>query len=170
MTLHEAAATFIGQEEIPENQGFRDPTFHALMKRVGWYKPLAWCAFFVKACFAVCSDAGVALVNLVSPSAVKTFRAYEKAGRTYKTEPIPGDLAVWQKYKNGKPTPFGHIGVVAPLPEKVKESYLPFACIEGNTDEAGGREGDQVALKIRSRSFAKKINGLVLLGFCKTAL
>lgn len=171
MSLQAIAAEFIGQREIPENKGFEDKDFHKLMQRTGWRKPLAWCAYFVKACLLVAKERGEVYADLVSPSAVSTYNAYRKAGRVYAVSPRPGDLVVWQKYANGKPTQYGHIGVVAdPRPIAASEGVDGFWTIEGNTDESGSREGDCVAYKLRKLSYAKKANGLVLLGFCRTGM
>jgi hypothetical protein len=170
MTLQQIAESFIGQKEIPDNQGFTDPAFQKLMKRTGWRKPLAWCAYFVKACMITAKDAGITFVDMVSPSAVSTFNAYKRAGRVYFNNPLPGDLAVWQKYANGKPTQFGHIAIITGPRPVVGSTVGLFPTVDGNTDEAGTREGDCVARKERPLTFVKRTNGLVLLGFCKTGM
>jgi len=170
MSLQAIASEYIGQEELPgANVGFKDKDFHAAMKQVGWRKGLAWCAYFVMRAIRTAHERGEVYANLVSPSAVATYNAYKRAGRVIRV-PKPGSLAVWQNYKGGMAQSTGHIGIVAD-PRPVAGSAVDvFWSIEGNTNEAGGREGDCVALKTRPLSFAKKTNGLVLLGFCDTEM
>ena len=69
-------------------------------------------------------------------------------------------LLIWQKYKNGVATAYGHAAIV----EYWNESFV--FTVDGNTNDKGGREGYIVADdKKRSRSFTKRKNGLVLKGF-----
>ena len=169
MSLQAIASEYVGQKEIPGNAGFVDPLFQRAMQLVEWKKGQAWCAYFVRLCLRTAHDRGEVYADLVSPSAVATYNAYRKAGRAIRV-PKPGSLAVWQNYKGMMPQATGHIGIVAD-PRPVAGSAVDvFWSIEGNTNEAGGREGDCVALKTRPLSFAKKTNGLVLLGFCDTEM
>lgn len=170
MRLNEIARRFIGQMEVGQNDGFKDPAFLALMLRTGWRKGLYWCAFFVKACVITAMDEGIRFVDLISPSAVQTWNFFRKAGRTYQGIPTPGDLAVWQHYDAGRPTSQGHIGIVEDPQPVVGATVNVFHCIEGNGSVAGSRNGDRVALKERRIDYSKKQHGLVLLGFCKTNL
>lgn len=64
------------------------------------------------------------------------------------TKPMPGDLIIWQRYVNGKPTSAGHVGII--------EQVLPnghFVTIEGNTSPTADvieRDGDGVYRKTRT--------------------
>ena len=53
-TLYNEASTFVGQEEIRGNLGFKDKTFLSLMQAVGWRKTEAWCMYFVKIYGKIC--------------------------------------------------------------------------------------------------------------------
>lgn len=57
----------------------------------------------------------------------------------------------------------GHIGIVA----TVSPNGGHFTAIEGNTNEAGGREGDCVAEKTRRIEWLSRPSGLNLLGFVR---
>jgi hypothetical protein len=159
-SLAAIARRYVGQREKPGNSGFHDANFERSMQFNGWRKGLSWCAFFVRLCVREAS-----LRDLTSPSAVATFRAYAKAGLTGR-EPRPDSIAVWQKFSDGKATVFGHVGIVEKVAVPLENGVQTFACIEGNTDGSGGREGDGVYVKTRKVSFAPVRNGLVLLGFC----
>lgn len=166
MTTTEVMLSFVGQKEIPPNMGFVDKAFEAMMRSVGWVPRWAWCALLVK----LGLKKSGATPNLVLPGAVRTYRAYEKAGRTTKV-PVSGCIGAYALYKNGKPHPdgLGHLVWVT--------AYAPgsdaFATVEGNTESDernadGTRDGDMCALKKRRLTFdiPKGGNGLRLLGFC----
>lgn len=44
----EVAKSYVGQEEISGNMGFKDFDFNKQMKAVGFYLGAPWCAFFAK--------------------------------------------------------------------------------------------------------------------------
>lgn len=160
-SLANTARRYVGQSEKPGNSGFSDPAFEAAMKAAGWRKGQAWCAYFVRHCVRTAG-----YVDHTSPGAVQTYRNYEKRKMTG-NEPRVGAIAVWQLYKDGKPVirngmyP-GHVGIV----ERVAEDGKTMSTIEGNTDAAGSREGDGVAVKIRYTNVRPVQNGLRLVGFC----
>ncbi|MBQ3691086.1 MAG: hypothetical protein II937_14655 [Bacteroidales bacterium] len=56
------AEKWVGQEEIENNQGFKDKNFEKKLAAIGWYKPLPYCAAFVKV-----------VLLAVSKGAAKTF-------------------------------------------------------------------------------------------------
>lgn len=62
-------------------------------------------------------------------------------------DPIPGCLVIWQYWKDGRPTPQGHVGIVVSVFDQNIET------VEGNTSGATSieREGDVVARKFRRR-------------------
>ena len=70
------AFSFIGQKEIPGNQGFVDPKFEDLMKLTGWKKSQAWCAYFAE---LVWTATGVSGVRNFSGSAVQTWNNFKNA-------------------------------------------------------------------------------------------
>lgn len=157
--------TLIGMSEDPKlgnNQGFKDKGFEKEMRNVGWIPGYSWCCLLM----ALCAKHGLPhlwekLRKLFNPGVLKTFQNFQKAGYVVSKVPTPGALAFWQHYKNGKPTPQGHIGAVCE--DGITEET--FRSLEGNTDVAGSRDGGTTAIKTRKLDFSKKTNGLVLLGF-----
>ena len=160
------ANKYIGQEEIRGNKGFKDIEFNRLMDAVGHEKGQAWCAYFAELVWKEAYQNWDAtlfsrLDKLFSASAVTTFRNFHKTKDfTTPRKPSPGCLAIWQKYKDGKAHWSGHIGVVDTVNKNIS-----FTCIEGNTNEDGGREGYMVGKKNRIIDFEEKQNALVLIGF-----
>ena len=101
------------------------------------------------------------LNKLITPSTQTTWQNFEndKSGK-FKTgkEAKKGAIVIWQRYKNGVPEWKGHAGIV----QRVNKDN--FETIEGNTNDAGGREGYIVAEKTRTYDW-DTINGLRLKGF-----
>lgn len=148
------AASYIGQKEKPNNSGFVDPVFESKMRRLArFYTGAPWCAFFAELVWIEAEQDA----TLILPSAVGTM--VEASGRgNWHTTAVPGAVAVWRKFEGGNKTNQGHVAIV--------ESVAPdgFTTIEGNTNAAGGREGDTVARKQRSYSWHNE-SGLRLMGF-----
>jgi hypothetical protein len=158
------AKEFVGQEEIPGNKGFKDKDFDALIRHFTTFKNgHAWCVYFCWLCwqlsYADFSESFEIAKAEFSGGAVRTFRHFREIGWTSKTPQI-GSIAIWQKYKYGKKTAYGHAAIV----EFWDEKYI--FTVDGNTNDKGGREGYIVADgKKRSKSFEPRKNGLVLKGF-----
>lgn len=159
--IRQVALAYVGKTETAGNSGFADPAFQRKMQAVGWQKGFAWCAFFAELCWAESYKALQpekldAVTKLFSGSAVATFTNFKNAG--YKTDAVPnvGDLVVW-RYGNGWQ---GHIGVVVSVDGKGG-----FQSVEGNTNNAGGREGVMVAIKKRKTGEPFKAKGLNIVGF-----
>ena len=96
----------------------------------------------------------------MGPQAVQTYKNFTRGGGYLENNlPKVGNLVIWQMQKDGKPQWQGHAGIVY----KVKSTW-EFESIEGNTNEAGSREGVTVAIK--DRKILKDVpNGLKVLGF-----
>jgi hypothetical protein len=100
MTLTEnivaIAKSYAGQEEIRENQGFKDPAFQTKMVSVGWYKGAPWCAFLAKLiwqeAFAISDTVGSGLVKkYANGSATQTYQNYAKSAEFHVSKtPIVG--------------------------------------------------------------------------------
>ena len=157
----------IGQQEIKGNQGFKDPDFDKDMRDLGRFQNgWAWCVCFCEMVwkkafkdFNVNDDIYNEMARLITPGAVKTMRNFVKSeGWTVSQIPTIGGIAIWQKYKNGKPTTQGHAAIV------LDSNETNVITIDGNTNDQGGREGYIVAEKSRRMNFGEK-SGLVLLGF-----
>lgn len=156
------AESFVGQQEIKGNEGFKNPKFQKLMESVGWVRSHAWCAYFGELCWTLSikddQDTLKLIEKLFSGSAIRTLQKFEDAGFQRSSKPIAGSIAIWQTRKNGIKMSTGHVGVVVSSDEKT------FTTIEGNTNAGGGREGEVVAKKVRPFNW-DVYSGLELQGF-----
>lgn len=167
------AESHIGYREFPGNQGFKDPVFDNMMRSVGFKNGWAWCALFAEACWAIPTYSGkskvfVSISDNFSANAVRSFENFQND----QTElfsiiksgiPSPGDVVIWEKRSQGDPVKngiwtIGHAGIV----QSAEEGF--FKSIEGNSNDAGGREGIEVAVKTRKYNYFDK-HGLCLKGF-----
>jgi hypothetical protein len=160
------ARKYIGEREIPNNQGFIDAVFQQKIEVCGWNIGQAWCAYFFEMVMKEAYPELFAdLDKLCNASAVVTYRNFLRADKFIcNKNPLPGCGIVWQTYKDNKPFWTGHMGIV--------DKLLPegnFYSIEGNSNSQGGREGIEVATKLRTLKFepTNKPDELVLLGFIK---
>jgi len=159
----EIAKRYIGQQEIRGNKGFVDLDFQSKIGEMGWEVGQAWCMYF---CELVWKEAysdydGMVdfLDKLFSAGAVKTFNNFKCSDFMISRDPVPGAIIIWQTYKNGGFYWTGHGGIyISPM----NASY--FHTVEGNTNASGGREGIEVANKVRVLDFDIRA-GLVLRGF-----
>jgi hypothetical protein len=163
----QVASSYVGQEEISGNKGFKNPLFQKKIQACGWKMGHSWCAYFTelvwKEAFGKSHPLYNTLDRLFSPSAIGTYSNMkgaigDKNIPTFKTgiKPKVGALAVW-RLGNGWQ---GHIGIVESVIDNKK-----FGTIEGNTNSSGSREGIEVARKIRSLGEIYKLKGLNLIGF-----
>jgi hypothetical protein len=156
------AKSYVGQEEIPENAGFKNPSFEAKMKAVGWYKGAPWCAFLAKLiwteAFALADTSASALIRKYSNgSATDTYHNYAASKEFHVQQtPVVGAVVIW-KEGNG---PSGHAGVVT----RVIDEHT-IETVEGNTNTNGSREGYIAAVKIRKIGQPFNPHGLNLVGF-----
>lgn len=163
------ALMFKGIKEIGDNEGWErvyfsklGKTFLQLMQWVGWKIGRAWCVYFGKLLWKLAYGnhfLAKELDKLFTPNAVKTWNNFKGSDFVCSDTPDNGALAIWQLYKNGKPTKYGHLGTVISYDSKV------FNTIDGNTSGEDKRDGDEVGENswILNRPF--KNNGLNLLGF-----
>jgi len=160
----ETSLKYVGEKELNGNVFDPNSDFGKKLHSVGQKDGESWCAYFTEMVFKEAFPAKAAeLDKLFSASAVQTFKNFTHPikGKGYSQNHIPavGNLVIWQKYVNGQPTWQGHAGIVS----KVISTW-EFESIEGNTNEAGSREGNTVAIKQR-KVLAKVDNGLKVLGF-----
>jgi hypothetical protein len=146
------AKKYIGQKEKPGNDFDTDTPLGKIIKEAGQKDGEAWCCYFQEAIFVE------TLRALFSASTVQTFQNFKNAGYEIHDVPKVGTLVIWQSYKDGKPIWSGHAGLVT----KVNPDGS-FVTIEGNTTEAGSREGTSVQEKVRKN--VRVENGLNILGF-----
>lgn len=157
------AKSYVGQEEIRENQGFKDKAFEVKMKDVGWYKNAPWCAFLAKViwqdAFSTLDPKGMLLVKKYSNgSAIDTYHKYAKSKEFHVTQtPSIGCLVIWLE---GNSSTIGHAGIVI---EVINATTIKT--VEGNTNTDGSREGYLAAIKTRTIHLPHSSAGLNLVGF-----
>ena len=154
--IKHTALSYVDKEEVKGNQGFKDQVFENLMKKIGWELGDAWCAYFVELAWFM---SGISEDDLFSGGAVKTWNNFDKS-EDYTCNQIPevGSIMIMQRYKNGLPDWRGHAGVVVAI------QGGQIVTVEGNTNSKGGREGIEVALKIRALNVDNN-HGLRMRGF-----
>ncbi|WP_099766419.1 CHAP domain-containing protein [Chryseobacterium sp. 52] len=138
----QTAITQIGKQENPPGSNWGEPV-KTYLSSVGIGFPAAWCMAFVYWCFSEASK------NLKVPNtAIKTggvLAAWNKADKKIKSS-IPTIGAVFiMDFGKGN----GHTGLV----ENFDNQYI--YTIEGNTNDAGSREGIKVLRKKRLRTTIK---------------
>lgn len=155
----EIAKKYVGQKELSGNVFKDDTELGRKLHEAGQKNGEAWCAYLQEAIFCEAfPEKNKDLRKLFSASAVQTYKNFKESGEyDCHDKPRVGDLVIWQKYAEGKPTWQGHAGIVTRVEGDV------FHTIEGNTNSSGGREGDSVAEKTRKKAF--QVNGLNVLGF-----
>jgi len=159
--------TFLGQQELTGNSGFRSETLERLMSQVGWNKGDAWCVYFAKMVWydMVPRAYRPIILKKISGNSQQAYKnAQEDTTGVLKVSKYPkkGDIVIWQYFKGGVGQWKGHAGIVQ------KIGANSFFTIEGNTNDVGGREGYTVAEKERGYDF-KKNDGLRLKGFISFA-
>jgi hypothetical protein len=129
---------------------------------MGWQVDWAYCAIFAKLCtFEYLSQFNSPKIDdlkpLFSPMAVVTYSWFKKAGFTSEI-PTGNSLVVWQHIENGEPQQTGHMAILKKL------EYPDLITIDGNTNQAGSREGDGIYEK--RRTIKENVStGLKFLGF-----
>jgi hypothetical protein len=172
LTLSQVAERYIGKTETPNNSGFKDKTFEARMKAVGWLKSQAWCAYFAELCVVEWAreigrkDIAALATKLFSGGSTATFKnmdIYAKANpkgilKVSTKQPVGVDFVVIFRHGTGWT---GHtaVGIAGTTPP------ASFKTVEGNTNDAGGREGIEVARKKRNPNAPFSAKGLNIVGY-----
>lgn len=112
-----------------------------------------WCMAFVQYCLKQVDSAYAEINTSATKHKLKKgehcMTVWEKSPQNCRSnKPQKGYVAIWQYYKDGKPTPSGHTGIVT----GIDNTHGVFSTIEGNTSDSASvdREGDGVFAKIRS--------------------
>lgn len=132
--LTAARATLGVHEEGGNNRGPRIDEWNAAIP-----VPLGspWCASWVYGMHEIASQACATLNSCPrTAGALKLWHLAQESAR--RPLPAPGDVFVLD---TGDPGGFGHVGIV----ELVTPDGETIVTIEGNTNAAGSREGNQVA-------------------------
>jgi hypothetical protein len=112
-------------------------------------KGYAWCAAFVKWCYLKSNVASASSINAMALSVNKAERHVYFKNKILK-EPQPGDAFTLYYAHLGR---IGHTGF---FDRRINNNI--YRTVEGNTNEAGSREGDGVYAKIRSFKSTYSIN------------
>ncbi len=168
MTLQELivqkAKSYIGQEELPQNSGFKNSWFQNLMAKVGWQKFQSWCAYFAMdvwiEVFTVVQPDTVPLIKkYANGSSLQTYINFQKSKEFHvQQNPVPGAIVI---FRHGNSSTLGHEGIVT----TVDGDCGGFNFTSGNTSAAGSREGTIVADKHQKLNLPFNPNGLNILGF-----
>lgn len=135
----EKAVSYIGQEEIGNNMGWKDKAFEASMKAIGWMYGWAWCMSSVRLVYletsrefyGINSLEYIDLKSMLSHSVIRTYRNIKESSRwIIQLDPVPGGIILWD-YGKGK----GHCGIFSTHIGKLS------IVLEGNTNKKGQREG-----------------------------
>jgi hypothetical protein len=143
------------------------------MTRSGWRKGWPWCASWAREVWIhAYQQKGASAATLegiskiLGPSAMTTYENAKKSSLVeVNSLPAPGAITIW---RHGLIGWTGHAGIVVAWKDEWLDLYAGgprFNTIEGNTNDAGGREGYIVAMKSRPLDFSKKGGRLNLLGF-----
>lgn len=140
-TILAYASWYDGYKEKKGNSGFENADFEIEMKSVGWYFGAPWCMFFVfliwKKVFRKDAEALASILKTFNGSAKQTADRVKKEGYFETgTTPEAGAICIWL-LGNG---PSGHAGIVKKVEAKNNTMYN----VEGNTNNAGNREGEVV--------------------------
>jgi hypothetical protein len=137
MTLEEIYLSQIGvREATGKNDG---PEVEMYLHSVGKSKGLAWCSAFVAWCL---NEAEIKhTVNAWSPTS-ENRRNFVYRNQSFFKQPLPGDVFTifYPRLKR-----IGHTGFY-----HANQNESIIITVEGNTNEAGSREGDGVYKKYRS--------------------
>lgn len=133
--LHAAAAR-VGEREARHNSG---PWIDRFLAAVGLNPGYAWCASFVYWSLIVSGWPADRLPQRRKAAAVVNWRSWALQADLLTKTPRRGDLMLWVNADGMT----GHIGFVTSVNGRQVQT------IEGNTNEAGSREGDGVYRKTR---------------------
>ncbi len=128
------AKKYIGQQEKPDNIGFKDVNFQRQMSAIGWHSGQEWCAYFVKLVMMQVfknKHKQDILNRIMNGSSQITFENFKNNRGFWEVTqtPTPGAIINWKVLNSESavyPKGQGHFGIVY----KVKSNS--FIAIEGN--------------------------------------
>lgn len=164
------ARSYIGQDEIPPNMGFKDPIFDQKMRAIGFVNGYAWCSLFAKLvwleAFKDNTIRQAKIRRLCGPSTLGTYHNFAEAGGFIIDKlPAPGCIVVW-KHGTDPAAYLGHAGIVTQCVETTF-GLKGFASVEGNTSstDPNERNGGTTAEKIHGLDLPPNPHGLNLVAF-----
>lgn len=156
------AQSYLGQQEIQPNLGFKDSSFNTKMDNVGFYKGASWCGFFVMlVLFEAYADDPTVLEYLKKYCSASTLTMWQnfRASREVITGQVPklGSVCIWAEGSGHG----GHTGLVVWVSEDGKQ----FKTAEGNSNSSGSANGFEVAENLHNVGLPHRAFGLNVLGF-----
>lgn len=147
----ELVKTYRSQIGVRETTGHNDgEAVESYLAYVGFNKGASWCAAFVSWCHG---QVGVGNPRSAwSPSLFPPEKLIYSRGGINKRQSIPGDVFGIYYDNLGR---IGHVGFI----DGVKGNN--YITVEGNTNDAGSREGEGVYRKIRSKKTIYKISSFI---------
>jgi hypothetical protein len=136
----------VASETGGNNQNFTDPVLKQMLLKAGWKPSQAWCAYMVKGLLDSCDIpnkiTGWSPTSYNKSDVIYTDGVFKK---DYNDEDVIVMSLSYNKFKNDKSRykGIGHTGIV----EKVRTTNVITR--EGNTNDAGGRDGDGFYKKVR---------------------
>lgn len=152
---------YLGSDELPPNQGFRNKEFERAMVDVGWRAGMEWCALFSemiwkKAYESVYGKYPEEFDKLFSANSQQTYKNFVKAGWAVDAEePAVGCLVIWKKAAAHSTS--GHIDVC-----EVAGQFDPATRLPVRIQVIGGNVSDGVRRKSKS---SNKYGTYKLMGF-----
>jgi hypothetical protein len=165
MNVIEVAKKYLGMAEKPGNVFDETTPLGILIKKAGHRNGESWCCYFQEGIFCEANpEKEVVLRNLFSANCLDTYYNFIKAGYRVVNYPVAGALVIFQDTITigaivGIQTTKGHAALCTSVISKTQ-----FTTIEGNTSEAGSREGTIVGAR-SNRDTLRRDKGLQVLGF-----
>ncbi len=158
----EVAKRYVGKKEIAGNKGWTDKDFEKAMKKVGWQFGQPWCMYLARLIWCIAYAElyperpdiyAIINVNITGGSIDSAARVRKWKDFEFNQKPQVGAIAIWQKT-----SATGHGAVVIGC----KPDSRFIDTVEGNTNTAGGRDGDSSMIKKRDLEMKSSLH---LLGF-----
>jgi len=141
----EIALSQVGVREVGGNN--RGPDVEKYLASVGLGPGYAWCAAFVVWCYREATLRTSGGIALPLRRTAKVSRLWQHAPDRWKSaEPSIGAVYIHLEDPED-PDSEGHTGIVTSFTDR------SLMCVEGNTNAAGSRLGDQVRVHPRPRSY-----------------
>lgn len=162
MKPSEVIVKYIGEKEGKGNAFDESTELGRRLTEAGHIDGEAWCALLMEVIHKEAyPERLLELDALFSKGAVATFKILQDQEFPVLTYPKVDAMAFWQKFVDGKAGWQGHTGLVTKV-----NADDSFESVEGNTNEAGSREGTTVMVKPHRMNW-DTMTGLRLLGFIK---
>lgn len=113
------ASSYIGEEEVSGNSGFKNPVLEKQMREIGWQTGHAWCAYFAElvwkeafSSFDEFSEISMRSLfrRLFSANSLRTFDNFKNTGWGIDSEPTIGAMAIWKRPHGGHIDIVTHVG------------------------------------------------------------